>query len=192
MKVAYMNIPNWLSLFRIFLAPVLIALMIYDEREIFSWLLLFGFFSDMLDGYIARKFNITTDLGARLDSAGDATLFMVSLAGIAVFETTFVMENLSIILIAFIPYLLQLGYAYYRYGKPSSLHTYLAKLSALIQGLFILSVFFFGIYYWFFYLAVAISIIETLEEIIIIYLLKDWRANVKGLYWVLKDLRTNK
>lgn len=187
-----MNIPNWLSLFRIFLAPVLIALMVYGEREIFSWLLLFGFFSDMLDGYIARKFNLTSDLGARLDSAGDATLFMVSLAGIAVFENEFVMKNLSIILIAFIPYLLQLGYAYYRYGKPSSLHTYLAKISALIQGLFILSVFFFGIYYWFFYLAVAISIIETLEEIIIIYLLKDWRANVKGLYWVLKDLRANK
>jgi len=166
--------------------------MIYGEREPFKWLLLLAFFSDMLDGWIARKFNMTTNLGARLDSAGDATLFIVSLAGIAVFEQQFVLENLTIILIAFIPYLLQLGYAFIRYGKPSSLHTYLAKISALIQGLFILSVFFYQVEYWFFYIAVAISIIETVEEIIIIYLLKDWRANVKGLYWVLKDLKANK
>jgi len=37
-----------------------------------------------------------------------------------------------------------------------------------------------------FYTAVTITLLELAEEIILVYVLPVWEANIKGLYWVLK------
>ena len=57
----------------------------------------------------------------------------------------------------------------------------------MVQGLFLLSVFLYGIQYWFFYIAIVFSLTETVEEIILIFLYPQWVTNIKGLYWALKD-----
>jgi hypothetical protein len=40
-----------------------------------------------------------------------------------------------------------------------------------------------------FYAAAIVSAIDLVEEMILVYLLKDWKTDVKGLYWVLKEKR---
>ena len=42
-----------------------------------------------------------------------------------------------------------------------------------------------------FYVAAIITMIELTEEIILVSLLKHWKANVKGIYWVLKEKAGN-
>lgn len=180
-----LSLPDWLSVYRILAAPVLIVFIFLDERLIFAILLLISFLSDAVDGYLARKMNIVTQRGAQLDSIGDAITFCVGLGGILRFEYSFVLEYIVIIGLAFGLYLFQLFMAYWRYGMPSSFHTYLAKLSAILQAGFMLYLLFFGVQLWLFYLATFFSIIETIEEIILIVIFPTWKANVKGLFWVL-------
>jgi hypothetical protein len=39
--------------------------------------------------------------------------------------------------------------------------------------------------YWLFYATAAVTTIELLEEIAIVYSLREWKTNVHGLYWVI-------
>ena len=78
-----MNLPNKLSLVRILLVPVMIAVF-YMEFIPYNYLItavIFAIasFTDFLDGYIARKYNLITDLGKFLDSIADKILVLIAL-----------------------------------------------------------------------------------------------------------------
>lgn len=72
------TIPNLITLFRIATVPVLILLL--NEHQ-YSWALLVFFISgvsDGLDGYIAKHYNMQSDLGAILDPLADKALIFSS------------------------------------------------------------------------------------------------------------------
>ena len=183
------NIADWFSFYRILAAPFLIALIWFDERLIFTWFLLISYSTDAIDGYLARKLKITSPRGSQLDSIGDQVTLIIGLIGLFFFETHFIKSNLTLILVAFIPYLVQMFIAYYKYGKATAFHTYLAKASAIMQSIFILSSLFFSPNYPLFYIMIIIGLIETIEEIALIFMYDVWAADVKGIYWALKDKR---
>jgi len=72
------NLPNALTVLRIFLVPVLVVVLLTRTRE--GWLLLgvaiFGLavLTDYLDGYFARRRNQVTRLGTLLDPLADKLL----------------------------------------------------------------------------------------------------------------------
>lgn len=183
------NFVDWISFYRILAAPLLLVLLWLDKRELFTWFLLISYFTDMIDGFLARKFKISSARGSQLDSFGDQVTFSIGLIGLFIFEYEFIVKNLSLILIAFIPYIIQMIIAYFKYGKTTAFHTYLAKTSALIQGTFILWALFFMPNYWLFYAMIIFGIIETTEEIILIFMHEEWASDIKGIYWVLRDKR---
>lgn len=183
------NIADWLSFYRIVAAPFLLALIWFDWRSVFTWLLLISYTTDAIDGYLARKLKITSPRGSQLDSFGDQITLIVGLIGLFYFETDFIKTNFVIILIAFVPYIVQMLIAYLKYGKATAFHTYLAKLSAVMQSVFILWALFFTPEYVLFYVMIAIGLIETFEEIALIFMYKNWVADVKGIYWALQDKR---
>ena len=91
-------------------------------------------------------------------------------------------------IILLVLFFVQITYALIRYGKMTNFHTYLAKTAALLQGIFLLLVFFTDEpSLILFYVAAIVTILELTEEIILVSLLSQWRANVKGIYWVLKN-----
>ncbi|MGB5461315.1 MAG: CDP-alcohol phosphatidyltransferase family protein [Eudoraea sp.] len=188
-KFKEFNIADWFSFYRIAAVPFLLILIWWNEREIFTWLLLVSYSTDAIDGFLARKLKITSARGSQLDSYGDQMTLVVGLIGLIIFETNFMRENYILILIAFVPYILQMILAFRKYGKATAFHTYLAKLSAVIQGVFILWLLFFGPVYWLFYVMIILGVLETIEEITLIYLYDKWVAGVKGIYWALKDKR---
>ena len=183
------NIADWFSFYRIAAAPLLLILLWFHERELFTWFLLISYSTDMIDGYLARKLKITSPRGSQLDSFGDQITFTIGLLGLFIFEYDFIKENYVLILIAFLPYLIQMLIAFKKYGKATAFHTYLAKSSAFTQGVFILSSLFFGPDYSLFYIMIALGFLETIEEVILIFMYDDWVADVKGIYWALKDKR---
>lgn len=76
-------IPNAISLMRIFLIAPIIMLFVYGE---FGWalaLFVIASLSDGLDGYIAKKYDWNTRLGAFLDPAGDKLLVAWSFGTLA-------------------------------------------------------------------------------------------------------------
>ena len=183
------NIADWFSFYRIAAAPVLLGLILLDVRLIFTWLLLISYLTDAIDGFLARRLNIASPRGSQLDSFGDQITLIIGLIGLFYFETEFIITHIILILIAFIPYVIQMILAYIKYGKATSFHTYLAKLSAVMQSIFILWSLFFYPNLTLFYVMIIIGILETVEEITLIFLYKDWASDVKGIYWALQDKR---
>lgn len=183
------NIADWFSFYRILAAPFLILFLALGMRYWFAFFLLISYTTDAVDGYLARKLKISSSRGSQLDSLGDQLTLIVGLSGLLVFETNFIRENLLLIGLAFIPYLIQMAIAFRKYGKTTAFHTYLAKGSAVLQAVFIVWTLFFGPIYGLFYLMILAGILETLEEICLIFMYDTWVSDVKGFFWALKDPR---
>lgn len=69
-----MNVPNIISIFRIFLIPFFVYFYFNVSDDLFwisSLILLISGFTDMLDGIIARRYNMITTLGKILDPLAD-------------------------------------------------------------------------------------------------------------------------
>lgn len=79
-----MNVPNQLSMLRILLIPVFIVCFLYIPDTLISGLVACGVFiiaslTDMLDGKIARKYNLITNFGKFIDSVADKALVFSAL-----------------------------------------------------------------------------------------------------------------
>ncbi|WP_300435357.1 CDP-alcohol phosphatidyltransferase family protein [Christiangramia sp.] len=186
------DLPDLLSIFRIILAVILVILAFFHLRTFFSWLLLVGLITDWLDGFLARKNKQTSKHGAQLDSMGDASIFLGAVIGIFLFfETDFFLNYKWLLVGAMALYFFQLGYAYWKFGKSSSFHTYSAKVAAFVQGAFLVCTSFFSPWEWLFFITLSMSILETLEEISLLFIFKKPVTNVKGIYWVLKNGKEN-
>jgi len=75
------HIPNLLTFFRLLLLPIIIILL-YQPALWMAWVALalyaFASFTDFLDGWVARKFDASSDFGKFLDPISDK-IFVVSL-----------------------------------------------------------------------------------------------------------------
>lgn len=183
------NIADWFSFYRIAAAPFLLLAIWLGNRELFTWLLLVSYCTDMIDGFLARRLKITSPRGSQLDSFGDQITLVIALIGLLFYEYDFIKAHAFFIVLVFIPYIFQMIIAFMKYGKATAFHTYLAKLSAIIQAFFILWLLFFGPIYWLFYVMIVLGLLETIEEIALIFMYDNWVAGVKGIYWALRDKR---
>lgn len=93
-----LNLPNALALFRIALAPLMLWFLIDRDSALFSswhpsWLDYFAglvfviaSITDFFDGYIARKWNQMTKVGAILDPLADKMLMLAGFLGLMVID----------------------------------------------------------------------------------------------------------
>ena len=83
-----MNLPNKITIFRVILIPVFLLFLYLNMIPGNKWIALAVFIiaslSDMVDGKIARKYNLVTDFGKFMDPLADKLL--VSAAMIALIE----------------------------------------------------------------------------------------------------------
>lgn len=180
-------IVNLLTFYRLSSAPLLIVLLLYKQYDAFKWLLALSFFTDAIDGFLARKFAVISSLGARVDSVADDLTILVAIIGIALQKPDFLRSEWFPASIVLLLYLIQNITALIRYHKLTSFHTYAAKIAAVSQGIFLLLFYFLpepscGL----FYVAIALTAADLAEEILLTQVLPEWEADVKGLYWVLK------
>ncbi|MDP1728329.1 MAG: CDP-alcohol phosphatidyltransferase family protein [Bacteroidota bacterium] len=182
---------NIITLYRLIMAPVLLFIIFTGNLNLFKWLLPLSFFTDLIDGYLARKFRVTSTWGAKLDSIADDVNILVAVIALFVFKFEFIIQEKASIIVLLVLFAVQTALALIRYKKISSFHTYLAKCAAMLQGVFLILVFLIpGPVYFLFYAMVIVTAIELSEEIILVLLLPKWQANVKGIYWVLQK-KTN-
>ena len=72
MRDELFTIPNLLSILRLLLIPVLVYLYCFKHDNIATCCLLaFSLLTDIVDGFIARHFNMITDFGKFLDPLAD-------------------------------------------------------------------------------------------------------------------------
>jgi CDP-diacylglycerol--glycerol-3-phosphate 3-phosphatidyltransferase len=183
------NIADWFSFYRVIAAPFLLLLIWLDTQVFFTWFLLISYLTDAIDGFLARRLKVTSARGSQLDSIGDQITLITGIIGLFYFETTFIKENITLLFIALSPYLIQMFLAFYKYGKATAFHTYLAKTSAVLQALFVLWSLFFNPEYSLFYLMIIVGVLETIEEISLIFIYDHWVSDVKSVFWALEDKR---
>lgn len=178
---------NGITMYRLVAAPFLLLLAFTGNLTLFKWLACLSFLTDAIDGPLSRKYGVTSIFGSRLDSvADDATVFASTIALWIIYPDFIQNEWLTIIALLCL-FGIQTVTALVAYKKVTSFHTYLAKTAAVAQAIFFIMIFFqIGPIQLAFYTAAMITGLQLLEEIILVILLPDWKANVKGLYWVLK------
>lgn len=126
-------VPNIFSILRILLSTVLILLEPFSDL---FWIIYFACgVSDILDGYIARKTNSASKLGALLDSIGD--IIFMGIAIIVILPKIFIPMKIWIwiILIAFVR-VISLVIGYFKYHTFATLHTYTNKATGLLLFIF--------------------------------------------------------
>lgn len=71
-----MNIPNLITVGRIFMVPLVVWLIITGEMQLAVVTFVIAGISDALDGFLAKRFNWQTVLGAYLDPVADKALLV--------------------------------------------------------------------------------------------------------------------
>lgn len=71
-----MNLPNIITLVRILLVPVIIWAIASNQWTIAFVIFVVAGVSDAVDGFIAKRFNLATDIGALLDPVADKALLV--------------------------------------------------------------------------------------------------------------------
>lgn len=127
------NIPNYISISRIIMS---IALLIPKTFSIAFYIIyIYCGLSDMLDGFLARKYKITSELGAKIDSIADTIFVFVSVLKIIPFIEISIAIYICIIIIMLIK-IFNIIFGYIKYKKLTVLHSVANKITGFL--LFIL------------------------------------------------------
>jgi CDP-diacylglycerol--glycerol-3-phosphate 3-phosphatidyltransferase len=96
-------------------------------------------------------------------------------------------KELALVAVQVLLFITQICFALIRYRKITSFHTYLAKFVTIFQGIFLV------LFYWLpepvyalFYGVSTLTILDLLEETLLVLIIPRWEKDVKGLYWVIK------
>ena len=183
---------NAITFYRLIAAPFLLLLLLKGQVGIFKWLLAFSFFTDAIDGFLARKYKIASVLGAKLDSIADDLTVGVATVGLFIVNPAFIKQHTGLLFLLLGLFIIENILAYIRYRRFTSFHTYLAKTAAVFQGLFLILFYFTGPIEFLFYFAIAFTMADLLEEIVLVLVLPRWQSNVQGLPWVLSKKTKSK
>ena len=74
-----MNLPNKLTMLRIIAIPVFIVVLMLEYRYAATIIFILAALTDMLDGHIARKYNLVSNFGKLMDPLADKLLVMSAL-----------------------------------------------------------------------------------------------------------------
>jgi cardiolipin synthase (CMP-forming) len=181
------NVPNFLSAYRILAFPFIGWTIYAGDKHLFITMITINLITDLLDGFIARRFKLETEFGARLDSMADIGTYVMAFAGMIILEHEFVREHWIAFTVMGVLYAAHDLLALIRFKRTSSLHLYSSKIVAYIQGIFIFFYFVIGYTPWYFYFMTVAASLAYLEAIVIIAVTPELRSNVKGIYFMLKE-----
>lgn len=176
------NLPNILSGYRLLMFPVLLFLIYKGEENLFSLLFVINIITDVLDGWIARKFDASTPLGAKLDSLADIGSYI--LAVIAIFQfhwSSFEPYKWWFFSFLFL-YVFAILFSLVKFKIFPSLHLYSFKFAGYVQGVFLAILFGYGFVPWLFITGMGVGIIANIEELASLIKLKEMKSNVQSFF----------
>ena len=179
------QIPKALIFLRLSLGVMILIFSIFQIKNYSSIaLILFsaGMLTDVFDGIIARRLNISSESLRRLDSTIDQ-LFFISIA-VATFiqSPQFFYQNKIKLIILLSAEMLAYLVCFLKFKKEIATHSILSKVWALILFATILQIMITRNSTALFEICFYAGVITRLEIIAIILVLKKWTNDVPGLY----------
>lgn len=171
-------IPNLLSLARIILSLFLIFL--YPMKLYFLLVYIFCGITDILDGFIARKINATSELGSKLDSFADMIIIFVIL-----FKFIPIM-NLNLFMIVWLICItilksLCILVVFIRFNQFGMVHTYMNKITGSLIFIYPILNYFTSSKFYIFIIFIFASI-TAIEEILIDFTMKSLELDKKSYF----------
>jgi cardiolipin synthase (CMP-forming) len=160
-----MNLPNLLSVFRLFVTVPFIIAINYGRHDIALLLFMVQGLSDVLDGFLARIMKAKTYLGAFLDPVADKVMIVssyivLSVYGIIPFWVTYIVVIRDLVISTGFFILYKLSYK----GKPTPI--ILSKITTLSQMCTVVYILWPGDRIYskhFFYATAALSMLSGLQ-----------------------------
>jgi phosphatidylglycerophosphate synthase len=140
------RIPDGFSLLRLLLIPVLWGLALTGQGRAVGIGLIVAGASDFLDGYLARRFGLTSPNGARLDSLADNLLLVSALAWIALLRPVILRDQPGLLAITATIYLSSQGVGLIKFHQLGNLHLYSSKVAGALLYTFALITLISGLY----------------------------------------------
>ena len=185
------NLPNLLSCARLILVAVLLTLAWRGHSKIFLFCFLISLLTDVTDGLLARRLNLATELGAKLDSWADfATYLALPFCGWWLRPEVVRHERLWLSAGIFW-YLAATLVGFLKFKRLTAYHTWGAKAAAVLVGAAVL-VFFAEGPGWVFRIVMPFVVLTNLEEIAITATLPQSTANVPSLLHAIRLRRLTK
>lgn len=182
-----LTIPNILSLYRLFVFPVVVLMIVLKLELAYAILMVISLNTDVWDGFIARRFKQKTAIGARIDSLADIGMYLTALSGIIVFKIHEIGPDAWLYFVFVSCYVLVILSPLIKFGKIQSFHLYSVKAAGYLQGIFFILLFFVDYFPVYFYIMVNISLLAFIENLAIQLIIPEMRSDLKGLFWVLKE-----
>lgn len=177
-KINSFNIPNLITASRILLS---ISLLFVEPQSILFFVIyaICGT-TDILDGYIARRKKIATNLGSTLDSLADFIFICIMLI---IYLPILKIPTWCMVCVAVISIirLISVLIGFIKYKTFAFLHTYANKVTGILLFCFPLLYLIFGIAITCFLLSI-IAVISAIEELTINITSKKLSRDIKSLF----------
>jgi len=172
------------------LIGIIIGVIAYFRIEDYStWiviLMITGLLTDVFDGIIARKLNVSSEKLRIWDSNVDLFFWLITIISIFLLNIPFILENkfwiLSILTLEFLAYIL----SYLKFKKTIATHSILAKIWTLVLLIFLIDLCINSHSYLPFIFCILLGILSRIEIIAIILSLKKWTTDVPSILVVAK------
>ena len=180
-----MNIPISLILFRLLLAPIILVLAYFtgeNAKMTIVVLMYLGLISDILDGIIARKQNISSEKLRRMDSQTDMIFWLSIGFATWILYPKLISDN-SVVIWA----ILGMEIACYvisliKFKKETCTHAFLSKLWGITLLIAFTSIIGFNTAGIPFALAIIMGLISHIDRILITLILPQWTHDIPSAY----------
>ncbi len=179
------TLPNLLTSLRFIAAPALLWTAWAGESEFFLWILALTFLTDILDGLAARLLNQQSELGAKLDSIGDITIYSVLSISVWLLWPDIAQRERLYILITMGSFLIPVLIGILKFHALTAYHTILVKIAVAAIGLSFFLLFLYDIALPF-RISALLCLLAGMEETLITLLSPRLRSNVPSLWSIIQ------
>ena len=167
LKINTKNIPNYLTILRLILVPIIFSLVLTEHYLLASFFFIIANISDIFDGRIARKYKLITEWGSLMDPLADkiiqiSTITALIIKNIIPFWILLVITLKELIMIS-------VGFFLYRkkntkirskwYGKLATFLLFVAIFSSLLSKNFLE---FASVTIYLYYIALSVAVFAGL------------------------------
>lgn len=179
---------NKIPLYLIYVRSIfglLIPFIAYSNWEfkvpIIITLIILGLLSDIFDGIIARKLNISTKELRLIDSVVDRIFWLLVILTCYILHPKYIIEVFGSLIFVFILELLVYLVSLYRFKKIPSPHNLLSKLWGLLIAISFVEIIASG-ESTIFTIMIIVGIISRIDSLLIYLILKKWDHDIPSAY----------
>ncbi|WP_298535311.1 CDP-alcohol phosphatidyltransferase family protein [uncultured Algibacter sp.] len=180
-----MSIPIALIIFRLMLVPIILAFAYFigkDSKLTILILMYLGLLSDILDGIIARKQNISSEKLRRMDSQTDMVFWLSMGFATWLLYPELIYDNGFAILVIISMEIMCYTISFIKFKKETCTHAFLSKLWAISLLVAFTSLIGFSHAGIPFAIAVILGFISYIDVVLIILILPKWTHDIPSAY----------